>query len=143
MATYMGPVCPSFESTLEAIKSAEQNMSEYSSNFQSQINQNDGELTADELMFSSSGLGIIVETEIPPEVRGLYERIFYSMLSPTFTDPEVFDPAGELDYITALNDGNIDPEEAAIKAAKIALAQAVAIYNATAPFFATSESPGS
>lgn len=129
MATYKGPVCPSFEDTLAILKAAETNMEEYSSNFQSQIDGKNGLLSADELMFSSDGLGSIVESEIPEDVIKLYERIFYSMLSPTFTDPEVFDPSGGKDYITALEDGSIDPDEAGLKAAKIALAQAVAIYN--------------
>tara|TARA_R110001583_G_scaffold7985_11_gene38959 strand:+ start:6364 stop:6768 length:405 start_codon:yes stop_codon:yes gene_type:complete len=133
MAAYKGPVCPSFEDTLSVIKAAESNMSDYLSNFQTQIDGKNGVLSAEEHIFSSDGLGSISESEIPEAVIQLYERIFYSMLSPTFTDPEVFDPTGGKDYVTALEDGSMDPDTAALSAAKIALAQAVAIYNSANP----------
>jgi len=128
--TYEGPVCPSFEETLSQMKADESNMSDYSSDFQSQINDKDGKLDANDLLFTSNGLGSIVEASIPAVVIKLYERIFYSMLSPTFTDPDIF---GGKTYIAALGESDIDPEAAAIKAAKISLSQAVAIYNAITP----------
>jgi hypothetical protein len=130
MASYEGPVCPSFSTTLSQIKADESNMSNYKRDFQSQIDSNEGSLAATSLLFTESGLGSIVESEIPDEVIQLYERIFYSMLSPTYTDPDIF---GGTTYIATLNDADIDPDEAAVKAAKIALAQAVGIYNIITP----------
>ena len=128
--TYEGPVCPSFEETLSQMKADESNMSNYKRDFQSQIDSNEGSLAATSLLLTESGLGSIVESEIPDEVIQLYERIFYSMLSPTYTDPDIF---GGTTYIAALAEADIDPDEAAIKAAKIALSQAVGIYNIITP----------
>jgi hypothetical protein len=128
MATYEGPICPSFEDVLSSIKSDETNMAEYRDDLDSKITADEA-LKSESILFTDEALGSIPAMVIPRALRTLYQKLFYSMLSPTFTDPKVFDPINnEKTYMSALGEAGIDPEEAALKAGKIAFMQAVAIY---------------